>query len=69
METRACAGRVTAPTVSLGVPAWLEVNSVQRRDRLRYRGQARAIPEAADPIVRLVSGKLGAPCPEGGYPR
>lgn len=68
---------MTAPTVSLDVVAhapFLDVNSVQYRDRLRYRGQARTIADTADPIVRqlarrLVRGEVTAPFSEAGTPR
>ena len=68
---------MTAPTVSLDVVAqapFLDVNSVQYRDRLRYRGQARTIADTADPIVRplvrrLVRGEVTASSSEGGNPR
>ena len=68
---------MTAPTVSLDVVAhapFLDVNSVQYRDRLRYRGQARTLADTADPIVRqlvrrLVRGEVTASFPEGGKPR
>jgi len=68
---------VTAPTVSLDVVAqapFLDVNSVQYRDRLRYRGQAPTIADTADPIVRqlvrrLARGEVTAPILEAGTPR